>query len=279
MTKKLILKIFQKLGYYFIKANTYNEERHIHNELLFLISNKDERYLTILGELMILARKGILPNLPLTDNKIKLYLLSKLLGTSPCEGLFIIDSIRKTFLIEGDICEFGVAQGATSALIANEIKDTNKNLWLFDSFKGLPKPTENDLLKDDIFNLGNINAYEGKMACEVSQVKQRLEEIDFPYKRVKIVSGFIEETIKYKNLPSSVSFAYIDFDFYEPIKLALNFLDTVLAKNGIMIIDDYDFFSTGVKTAVDEFIMKEKGKYQLDIPENGLGHFAIIKKL
>lgn len=44
-----------------------------------------------------------------------------------------------------------------------------------------------------------------------------------------------------------------------------------------MIVDDYDFFSIGVKTAVDEFIKKEKDKYQMYVPETGLGHFAIIK--
>ena len=111
------------------------------------------------------------------------------------------------------------------------------------------------------------------------KIKRRLEKINFPENRVKIVAGFIEETINYKNLPSTVSFAYVDFDFYEPIKIALNFLDTVLSKNGLVIVDDYDFFSTGVKAAVDEFILKETGKYQLYIPETGLGHFAVIKKL
>jgi hypothetical protein len=41
----------------------------------------------------------------------------------------------------------GIAQCATSALIANEISSSKKNLWLFDSFKGLPKPTENGFAK------------------------------------------------------------------------------------------------------------------------------------
>lgn len=271
MTKKLIRKMLQKVGY-----NIIGTERYL--KLTNLEESMNVSPLALLEELLILAQKGLLPNIPLKDTEIRLSLLSKLLGTNPSEGLFIIDSIAKTCSIEGDICEFGVAQGATSALMANEIKHSQKNIWLFDSFKGLPKPTENDLLKDDISNLGSINAYEGKMAYDVFQVKNRLEKINFPGNRVKIVAGFIEETIKNKNLPSSVSFAYVDFDFYEPIKLALNFLDNVLSKNGIVIVDDYDFFSTGVKSAVDEFILKETEKYQIYIPENGLGHFAVLKK-
>ena len=36
-------------------------------------------------------------------------------------------------------------------------------LHLFDSFEGLPMPTERDQLKDDIFALGSMAAYAGAM--------------------------------------------------------------------------------------------------------------------
>ncbi len=73
--------------------------------------------------------------------------------------------LNRALGLDGDVCEFGVAQGATSALIANEIRGTEKDLWLFDSFEGLPKPTDHDILIDDIFNLGSIDRYQGTMAC------------------------------------------------------------------------------------------------------------------
>ena len=76
--------------------------------------------------------------------------------------------------MSGDICEFGVAQGTTSALMSNEIKGLKeRNLWLFDSFEGLPMPTEKDQLKDDIFSLGSIEAYKGTMACGIDQVSRK----------------------------------------------------------------------------------------------------------
>ena len=52
----------------------------------------------------------------------------------------------------------------------------------------------------------------------------------------------------------------IDFDFYLPTKDVLNVIENKLVKNSSIIIDDYDFFSTGVKTAVDEWL---KDKYDL----------------
>jgi hypothetical protein len=214
-------------------------------------------------------------------NSLRAQLLSRLLGTPPSEAYFLIEAIHATRDLPGDICEFGVAQGETSALLANEIRDTSKRLHLFDSFEGLPRPTAKDQLKDDIFSLKTIEAYEGTMACPVNMVIDRLAAIAFPPSRVEIHKGFIEKTLTEGNLPKSVSFAYVDLDFYEPIKLALDFLDSVAVGGTTIIVDDYDFFSTGAKTAVDEFIAKSKSqnsKYELRVPSNEYGHFAIITK-
>jgi len=150
-------------------------------------------------------------------------LIAKLVGTPVSESLYVVAYLQKSLHLDGDVCEFGVAQGATSALLANEIHKTEKRMWLFDSFKGLGKPSDKDLLMDDIFNLGSIDKYEGTMACQVDEVKSRLKAISFPLSRAKIVAGFIEETINYVNLPEKVCFAYVDFDFYKPILIALRY--------------------------------------------------------
>lgn len=216
-------------------------------------------------------------------NSIRAELTSRLLGTSPSEAYFIIEAIHKTNFIQGDICEFGVAQGETSALMANEIRETDKKLHLFDSFKGLSKPSAKDVLKDDIFNLGSIVKYHGKMKCDKKLVENRLKAISFEANRYIIHEGFIDEIIRYRHkLPVKVSFAYIDFDFYEPISISLNFLHDVTPAGGIFIVDDYDFFSTGVKTAVDEFISNkniEDKYYEIEIPGKRFGCFAILYKV
>lgn len=210
------------------------------------------------------------------DSRIKL--MTELCGTSNGEALYIVKYLNDSITVDGDICEFGVAQGATSSLMANEIMDTSKNIWLFDSFEGLPKPTEHDELKDDIFDLGSMEAYTGAMATKVDLVNTRLSEIRFPKERTKIVSGFIEKTITSRNLPDDICFAYIDFDFYEPIKIALGYLDKNMNIGGSIVVDDYDFFSTGVKKVVDEFIDANKKKYHVIFPVKSAGHFVVLKK-
>ena len=191
-------------------------------------------------------------------------------------------ALAKSRMINGDVCEFGVAQGETSALIANEILSSNKTVHLFDSFEGLPKPTEKDQLIDDIFSLGSMDAYTGTMSCPEEMVRTRLKAISFPHERFVIHKGFIEQILEDdSNLPQNVSFAYVDFDFYEPIKLTLEFLHQVTSKDAIIIVDDYDHFSSGAKTAVDEFVEEKnssKKVYGCSIPNTQYGHFAVLAR-
>jgi O-methyltransferase len=225
-----------------------------------------------------LYRDFVFKALPAPDEQ-RITLMAELLGTELSEAIFILNYLHKSLQSEGDICEFGVAQGATSAFMAYEIRQTDKNFWLFDSFQGLPKPSKNDaLIRDEIFNADSIEAYQGSMALPPSMVQKRLQSINFPASRIKVVPGFIEETIKQSHLPAQVCFAYVDFDFYEPISIALDFLDKVLQPGGYVIVDDYNYFSTGVKIAVEEFIATHKNGYTFSLPPAYAGHFCLLEK-
>lgn len=220
----------------------------------------------------------------ITPNEIRPKILARLLGTPPSEAYFIVQALSKCKSLPGDVCEFGVAHGETSALIANEIAAFRyKRLHLFDSFEGLPKPSSKDQLKDDIFSLGTMEAYAGTMSYPEDIVRGRLNAISFPPERYVIHKGFIEQLIGDDTaLPNQVCFAYVDFDFYEPIKIALEFLHGVTPHGAIIIVDDYDFFSTGAKTAVDEFVkskMAEGAGYECLVPDACYGHFAVLTKI
>jgi len=207
-------------------------------------------------------------------------LLKDLIGTSLVGGLKILDSLNKTIEIDGDICEFGVAQGKTSKLIAYFIKETNKKLFLFDSFQGLPKPSEKDQLKDDIFNLGNMKRYQGKMSHAENKVINELKSINFNNDKLIINKGFFNEESKINmKLPKTVSFAYLDFDFYQPTLDGLNYLNNVLNVGGIIIVDDYDFFSTGVKTSVEEWFKINSKSYIKKIIKTKCISFVILEKI
>jgi O-methyltransferase len=237
---------------------------------------QSSKYIVLVAEVESVLRELLFPDLPVSDRRTEL--LAGLYGTNITEGMYLLEYLHKSLHCEGDVCEFGVAQGATSALIANEIRSTEKNLWLFDSFRGLPKPTEKDELIDDIFDLKTIENYEGEMACPVEMVESKLNAIQFTRERTRIVAGFIEETLASLHLPHQVCFAYVDFDFYEPILTALHFLHERLSPNGYIMIDDYGFFSSGAQTAVDEFVSEGGDIYELSLPPKSAGRFCILHK-
>lgn len=246
--------------------------------------NNEKKYLILekkLEELTNYEITKVLTNLDTKNLEIKeiFNLLNDLLGTSIVEGLHIIENIFMTQNIEGDICEFGVAQGKTSKLLAYLIKSSNKNLYLFDSFEGLPNPTSKDELKDDIFNLGSIKSYKGKMAHKKYKVVNELEKIGFMKNRYFINEGyFIKDNLDKFKFPDKISFAYIDFDFYQPTIDVLNTIQDKLTLNSRIIVDDYDYFSTGVKHAVDEWIEHCKLELKVNKIKTNLSSFIIINR-
>lgn len=232
-------------------------------------------YPALVGQMHEALRQFMFPRLPSVEGRLPL--MNKLLGTGIPEAMYVLAELHAALGDDGDLCEFGVAQGATSALLANEIRPTSKVLWLYDSFEGLPKPSPQDQLKDDIFRLGSMERYQGEMRCDAAEVQIRLNEIGFPPERYRICPGWINETLREGAGPASVCFAYVDFDFYEPIRDALVYLARHLTPNGRIVVDDYDFFSTGAKTAVDEFVQQHP-EFELAKPEAWAGAFCLLRR-
>lgn len=249
----------------------------INNEVLERQSDKIRNLLKLIKESFELFR---VKEFPRVDSKLsdkEVLLISELLGTTIYEAFYLKIYFEKTLIVKGHICEFGVAQGRTSALLAYLTRNLDKKLWLFDSFQGLSKPSSEDVLIQDIFDLGSIGKYEGEMSFSKDMVISNLKLHSLPLDQVIIVEGFINRT--YKEIPETVAFAYIDFDFYEPIILTLEELDRRLPVGGVVIIDDYNFFSTGTKSAVDHFLLSKKGSYNLQIPDEIYGYFCILTKI
>ncbi|MDQ1255618.1 MAG: O-methyltransferase [Candidatus Hydrogenedentes bacterium] len=233
-------------------------------------------YADTLNELLGAFHELGLSPLPADDRRLGL--MMQLMGAKVSQSIYLMEYLRKSFDVAGDVCEFGVAAGATSALIANEMRATDKKLWLFDSFQGLPKPTAKDRLLDDILELGSMDRYEGAMSFDRTHVEGRLREIDFPESRTVIVPGFIEDTLGKEPVPSRISFSYVDLDLYEPIRLALEFLHGVTTPGGFIMVDDYGFLSEGAKIAVDEFLHAHASRYEKISSLPFAGPFAILHK-
>lgn len=229
-------------------------------------------------EIEELYRRFVFPDLPQDGRRADA--LHELHGTTVGEAIYIVHHLHQALAVAGDVCEFGCNEGATSRLLAQEIlPDPTRTLWLFDSFAGLPAPTEKDRLIDDIAGLGSMAAYRGQMRAAEDQVRGKLALASFPPTRARLVKGWINETLARPEVPTAVCFAYVDFDFYEPIWDALMFLDRVMPPGGRIVVDDYGFFSEGAQLAVDEFVAASAGRFVRHMPLPMAGKFCILERV
>ncbi|MEU9174700.1 TylF/MycF/NovP-related O-methyltransferase [Streptomyces sp. NPDC048420] len=210
----------------------------------------------------------------LREREGRLPLISKLIGTEISEAMHLLHWLQNAQDSgEGDVVEMGVAQGSTSALLANEIMNSGRHLWLYDSFQGLSRPTAEDRLIDDIEGRGTMHSYESAMSFPQDLVRKRLTSVGFPFDRLHIVAGFIAEELR--DLPDVVAFAYLDFDLYKPILTGLRLLGSRTRPGSILMVDDYGYFSSGPEQAVRDFLA-EDDRFDLVVGPRNAGHFCAL---
>lgn len=237
------------------------------------IESGTTRSTRLVDELYAVYTEHIFPELPSCDGRLEL--VRSLIGTEVPEAMFLLHYLHGALATgDGDVVEMGVAQGATSALLGNEIRnDAERSLWLYDSFQGLSRPTDEDVLIDDIENRGSMGAYAGAMANPRRLVEERLDAIAFPARRTKIVDGFIDDQMP---MPELVAFSYLDFDLYKPILTGLTMLHPHTRPGSVLMVDDYGYFSSGVAAAVREFLNERANEYDLRDAPSYAGHFCAL---
>ena len=170
--------------------------------------------------------------------------------------------------INGDICEFGCFVGTTSLFLQRLLIEceSNKKLYLYDSFDGLPEKSPQDQ------SAAGADFIAGELLATKSQLKLNFKKANLP--KPKIKKAWFSD-LKDKDLPKEICFAFLDGDFYQSIKDCLNLIQHKIQRGGIIIVDDYDNPALpGAKKAVDEFLSLNKN-YKLEKAARSL---AVIKK-
>jgi len=169
--------------------------------------------------------------------------------------------------LAGDIVECGVWNGGGIGLagLANrQVHGPNRKLHIFDSFQGLPQPTEEDTdahpqlrrknadEADAKEALAPVGMFVGKSQAEVEDFL--VKSLGLPKKELVFHVGWFQETIPgCADKIGDVAVLRLDGDWYESTKVCLEGLYRNVVKNGFVIIDDYGDFR-GCKKAFDEFI-------------------------
>lgn len=151
----------------------------------------------------------------------------------------LVQLLRLTLNLEGDVAECGVYRGGSAWLICRAIRPYGKLNHLFDSFEGLSPPVAVD---GDYWSAGGLRMDE-------AVVRENLREFD----NVVFHRGWIPERFSAVR-EKRFSFVHIDVDLYEPTRDSTAFFYPRLSPGAVMLFDDYGFVTCpGAKRAVDEF--------------------------
>jgi len=150
--------------------------------------------------------------------------------------------------VPGDVVECGVYNGGSAALMASICtrSSADRKIWLFDSFEGLPQPTEKDGQK----------ARDCCWWChgDLSMVRGVFDKLGIPEPRTRIVKGWFHETFPRVDIPE-IALLHIDADWYESVKLCFERFYDRVRPGGFIVIDDYGHWE-GARRATDEFLAK-----------------------
>lgn len=204
-----------------------------------------------------------------------------LVGIGGLEATYQVAKKMNQEGIKGDFVELGVARGGCSALMAGVAFDKNidvdRKMWLFDSFEGLPEPTQDDFLdgqEDQTTGEHVANLQKGDCLGPLDEVKNLIiNQFKFPQEKVNFIKGWFEDTVtKHGKDVGDIAILRIDADWYDSTKVCLdNLFDQVVPGGGI-IIDDYGTCH-GCKKAVDEFIEHRALPVQLNFDGRGGCYF------
>lgn len=159
--------------------------------------------------------------------------------------------------VPGDVVECGAALGGSAALMGLTLKRlgaTDRTLWVFDTFEGLPAPTPDD--PDQSIAALYTGTFVGTIA-EVTASFRKLEILP----QARLIKGLFEETLRSTDI-GPIAVLHIDGDWYASVKTCLERLYDKVVDGGVIQFDDYGYWK-GARKAVDEFLASRSISHRL----------------
>jgi hypothetical protein len=193
-------------------------------------------------------------------------------------GLILATRYITAHQVPGDIVECGVWRGGSmqaAALTLLEASSTERELHLFDTFEGMPPPSEVDRRTrgksaEELLAASDRDSKIWAVAT-LDDVRTAMAESGYPAERIHYHRGLVEETIP-RLAPERIAVLRLDTDWYESTRHELEHLYDRLSPGGVLIIDDYGGWE-GSRKATEEFLAKT-GAPLLLLPISG-GRIAV----
>jgi hypothetical protein len=161
--------------------------------------------------------------------------------------------------VPGALVECGVWRGGSmmaAALTLLRLGETDRDLYLYDTFAGMPPPSEADTTRTgeraaDLLAQGDKDSHIWAIAS-LDDVRGAVLGVGYPEERIHFVEGLVEETLP-ATAPEQIALLRLDTDWYASTKHELVHLYPRVAPGGVLILDDYGNWQ-GARRAVDEYL-------------------------
>lgn len=167
-----------------------------------------------------------------------------------------LDNVRfavETVLAEGvpgDLIETGVWRGGVTILMRGILGawgETDRQVWVADSFEGLPAPNVEDYPDDEGHDLSDV----ATLMVGADQVRANFERYALLDDRVRFLEGWFADTLPPAPI-EQLAVLRLDGDLYESTMDALVPLYDKVSPGGFVIVDDYGAWEP-CRKAVDDF--------------------------
>ena len=164
--------------------------------------------------------------------------------------------------VPGDFAECGVWRGGSVLLIAHtllRLGNTDRTLWLYDTFDGMPPPSAEDIQEMSGRSASEILAEHEKSEDDPfwgiaprAAVEENLRGTGYPLDRIRFIEGDVQITIP-SQAPARIALLRLDTDWYASTRHELQHLYPRIAEDGVLIVDDYGYWR-GARKATDEYL-------------------------
>ena len=164
--------------------------------------------------------------------------------------------------LAGAFVECGVWKGGSAMMMAACLKSkgiTDRDIYLFDTFEGMPKPEEMDRSFTGEHAQGQFQASatdeDSSSWCHspYDEVKQNMLSIGYPEERIHLVKGKVEDTLPSGFPEQAIALLRLDTDWYSSTHQELLHLYPLLVKRGVLIIDDFGHWEGAQKAVLEYF--------------------------
>ncbi|MGH9279487.1 MAG: TylF/MycF/NovP-related O-methyltransferase [Acidimicrobiales bacterium] len=148
----------------------------------------------------------------------------------------LTDVVRRD--VPGDVIETGVWRGGSSIFmraVLAALGDTQRRVWVADSFEGLPAPDARRFPIDK-----GVDVSSPTLSVSLDDVRRNFEKYQLLDRQVEFLPGWFRDTLPAAPI-EQLSLIRLDGDLYESTMDAISALYPKLSVGGYLIVDDYNW--------------------------------------